>query len=95
MAASSHDVFLGHSGKDKEFVHELYRRLTRDGVRCFFDIESIGWGDNWVRALERAIDECKYIVFILSPDFCNSKWAEVERTSSIAGDPSVLTSSKT
>jgi TIR domain len=67
MAASSHEVFLSHSSKDKEFVKELYRRLKRDGVRCFFDIESIGWGDNWVRALERAIDECTYIVFVLSP----------------------------
>ena len=90
MSASSHDVFLSHSSKDKDFVKELYRRLTRDGVRCFFDIESIGWGDNWVRALERAIDECSYIVFVLSPDLCNSEWVEVERTSSIAGDPSGL-----
>src|SRR5271154_1632691 len=87
MAAPPYDVLLSHSSKDKEFVKELYRRLTRDGVRCFFDIESIGWGDNWVRALERAIDECKYIVFVLSPDFCNSEWVEVERTTSIAGDP--------
>lgn len=46
-------VFLSHSSKDKEFVRELYRRLTRDGVDCFFDAESIGWGDNWVRSLER------------------------------------------
>src|SRR5277367_737842 len=90
MAASSHEVFLSHSSKDKEFVKELYRRLKRDGVRCFFDIESIGWGDNWVRALERAIDECRYVVFVLSPDFCKSEWVEVERTSSIADDPSGL-----
>src|ERR1700761_1662483 len=81
---------MSHSGRDKGFVSESYRQLTRDGVRCFFDIESIGWGDNWVRALERAIDECKYIVFVLSPDFCNSEWVEVERTSSIANDPSGL-----
>ena len=90
MAVLTYQVFLSHSSKDKEFVKELYRRLTRDGVRCFFDIESIGWGDNWVKALERAIDECKYIVFVLSPDFCNSEWVEVERTSSIADDPSGL-----
>ena len=90
MAVPAYRVFLSHSGKDKEFVKELYRRLTRDGVSCFFDIESIGWGDNWVRALERAIDECEYIVFVLSPDFCNSEWVEVERTSSIADDPSGL-----
>lgn len=76
MAAASYRVFLSHSGKDKEFVKELYRRLVRDGVACFFDIESIGWGANFVRALERAIDECEFIVFVLSPDFCNSEWAE-------------------
>jgi hypothetical protein len=29
-------------------------------------------------------------VFVLSPDFCNSEWVEVERTSSIADDPSGL-----
>jgi hypothetical protein len=38
-------VFLSHSSKDKEFVRELYRRLTRDGVDCFFDEESIEWGE--------------------------------------------------
>ena len=83
-------VFLSHSGKDKEFVKELYRRLTRDGVSCFFDIESIGWGENWVRALEKALDQCEFVVFVLSPDFCNSQWVEVERTSSIADDPAAL-----
>jgi hypothetical protein len=89
-AGPEYRVFLSHSSKDKDFVRELYRRLTRDGVSCFFDIESIGWGENWVRALERAIDECDNIVFVLSPDFCNSEWAGVERTSSIADDPSGL-----
>ena len=90
MADPAYRVFLSHSGKDKDFVRELYGRLTRDGVSCFFDIESIGWGQNWVRALERALDECEFVVFVLSPDFCNSEWVEVERTSSIAGDPAGL-----
>ena len=40
VAASRNLVFLSHSSKDKEFVRELYRRLTRDGVSCFFDAES-------------------------------------------------------
>ena len=73
MSPPSHRVFLSHSSKDKPFVRELYRRLTRDGVSCFFDADSIGWGDNWVRVLERALDECEFVVFVLSPDFCNSE----------------------
>jgi tetratricopeptide (TPR) repeat protein len=90
MADPSYRVFLSHSSKDKDFVRELYRRLTRDGVSCFFDTDSIGWGQNWVRALERALDECEFVVLVLSPDFCNSNWVEVERTSSIADDPTGL-----
>src|SRR5579871_6375835 len=87
MVDQRYRVFLSHSSKDKDFVREIYRRLTRDGVSCFFDAESIGWGDNWVRALERALDECESVVFVLSPDLINSEWVEVERTSSIANDP--------
>jgi tetratricopeptide (TPR) repeat protein len=33
------------------------------------------------------LDECEFVVFVLSPDFFNSEWAQVERTSSIADDP--------
>src|SRR5215469_3691093 len=87
MADRAHRVFLSHSSKDKDFVRELYRRLTRDCVSCFFDSESIKLGHNWVLALERALDECEFVVLVLSPDFCNSEWVKVERTSRIARDP--------
>jgi TIR domain len=83
----THRVFLSHSGKDKDFVKELYRRLTRDGVMFFFDLESIRWRDNWVTALERTLDECEYIVFLMSPDFCNSEWVEVETRAALPMTP--------
>ena len=80
-------VFLSYSHKDETFVRELYRRLKRDGVECFFDKESIGWGDNWVLELEKGLDECTFIVLILTPGFCRSEWAKLERTSVMADDP--------
>jgi tetratricopeptide (TPR) repeat protein len=80
-------VFLSYSSKDRLFVRELWRRLTRDGVTCFFDQESIGWGANFVVSLEKGIDECEFLMVVLSPDFVQSKWAELERTSAIADDP--------
>ena len=55
-------------------------------MSCFFDRESIGWGANFVTTLERAIDECEFIVLVLSPDFCNSEWTKLERTSGMARD---------
>ena len=80
-------VFLSHSSKDKPFVRELHRRLKRDGVVCFFDEESIELGANFVVSLERGIDECEFFVAVLSPEFVQSKWVKLERTSAMADDP--------
>ena len=83
-------VFLSYSRNDQAFVETLYRRLTRDGVECFFDKESIAWGENFVLALERGIAESEIVVPVLSPDFCRSEWANVERTSAMVTDPVAL-----
>jgi tetratricopeptide (TPR) repeat protein len=77
-------VFLSYSHKDQEFVTDLYKRLKRDGVECFFDKESIQWGDNWVEKLEEGLKECDFIVFILTPNFCQSMWSQNERTAVMA-----------
>jgi hypothetical protein len=73
-------VFLSYSSQDRDFVRELHRRLTRDGVACFYDQESIAWGANFVVTLEKAIDECEFLIPVLSPAFLQSQWAERERT---------------
>jgi len=78
------DVFISYSSKDKTFVEKLYDRLTNDNVTCFMDKEKIKDGDNWVTELEKAIKESYAILYVISPDFIESKWVENERTSAIA-----------
>lgn len=80
-------VFISYSHKDESFAEELYRRLSRDGVDCFFDKESISWGANWVVSLEKGLDESEFILLVLSKDFCQSEWSKLERTSILAEDP--------
>jgi len=80
-------IFLSYSRKDEPFVEELYKRLTRDGIDCFFDKESILWGTNWVLELEKGIDEADILVLILSPDFCASEWTRIELSSARLKDP--------
>ncbi len=80
-------VFLSYSRKDAAFVRERYWRLTRDGVKCFLDEASIAWGEDWVLALEQGLTTCDIIVFVLTPDFCQSTWTEIERTGIMAADP--------
>ncbi len=83
-------TFISYSHKNEAFVEKLYTQLTRDGVICFFDKESIAWGDNWVTKLENGIDECDNVLLILSPAYCQSEWSKLERTSAIADDPAAV-----
>lgn len=83
-------VFLSYNRQDEGFVRRFYERLKADGVDCFFDKESIPWGANWVVELEKGLDQCEFIILILSPDFCKSEWAKLERTSVMAEDPEGL-----
>ncbi|HLC16886.1 MAG TPA: toll/interleukin-1 receptor domain-containing protein [Thermodesulfovibrionia bacterium] len=84
-------VFLSYSRKDESFVKKLYQRLYRDGVELFFDQVSIEWGQNWVLELEKGLDMCEHVVFVLTPDFCNaSEWDKVERTNVMADDPAQI-----
>ena len=81
------DVFLSYSRKDEEFVKELYRRFVRDGITCFFDQKSIAWGSNSVVAMEKGLRDARHVVLVLSPEFLESQWTEIERTAALTRDP--------
>src|SRR5215469_8861105 len=62
MADPAYRVFLSHSSKDEDFVRELYLRLTRDGVSCFFEPsheEPVTRSRNGLRVLEADLDNCR------------------------------------
>lgn len=77
-------VFLSYSRKDAEFVRELHRRLTRDGVECFYDEASIDGGENFVLRLQDGVGRCDHFIAVLSPDYVTSKWATEEWTAAKA-----------
>ncbi len=77
-------VFLSYYQKDERFVSELSNRLTRDGVECVSDKEPIPWGDNWMVHVAKRLDECDFIVPILTPDYCRSQWPQLEQTALMA-----------
>jgi hypothetical protein len=59
-------VFLCHSSGDKEQVRDLYHRLTRDGVHCWFDEEDLLPGQDWEREINKALGDCRYVLACLS-----------------------------
>ena len=80
-------TFLSYSHKDETFVKKLYKGLVRDGVNCFFDKESIQWGDNWVMSLEKGLDQADFLVVVLSKHFIESEWTKLELLTTLIEDP--------
>ncbi|XP_059066937.1 uncharacterized protein LOC131030145 [Cryptomeria japonica] len=74
------DVFLSHSGKQKNFVRQLYRDLKNQGVSCFFDQDrqSLPLGEDFPPLIFEAAKTCRLAVFLLSKEFLQSKWPMLE-----------------
>lgn len=82
-------VFLSYAHKpaDKAFVVKLHKRLKRDGIECFFDEESIAPGANFVLMISDAIDECNYLVMVMSPAYFAASFTRAEWSPFFAEDP--------
>lgn len=72
------NVFISHSHKDKEFVNSLIAHLST--LKALYNLNY--WNDSKIEAGQRinetitkAINESDIFIFIISPDFMNSKWA--------------------
>ncbi|XP_059066676.1 disease resistance protein RUN1-like [Cryptomeria japonica] len=74
------NVFLSHSGRQKNFVRQLHRDLTNQGVSCFFDQdrESLPVGEDFPSRIFEAAKTCQVAVLLLSMDFLQSRWPMLE-----------------
>jgi hypothetical protein len=59
-------AFLCHSSGDKEQVQGLYRRLTQDGIHCWFDEEDLLPGQDFDREITKALRDCRHVLACLS-----------------------------
>ena len=66
MSWLRYDVFLSYSRKDKERVQPLLAALRQLGYRVFFDEQSIEYGDEWKKTLERSIRASRTLVLCWS-----------------------------
>ncbi len=64
------EVFVAYSSKDMQEVIKLVERIEAQGVRCFFAMRNLRHGRgakaNYEREIEKAIDNCKTIIFVSS-----------------------------
>lgn len=59
-------VFLCHASGDKPAVRELYQRLRADGIDAWLDEENLLPGQDWQRAIPKAVRESDAVIVCLS-----------------------------
>jgi len=73
------DVFLSHASEDKDAIaRPLYRALIEAGLTVWFDEAAVRLGDRLRRKIDEGLARCNYGVVIISPNFLNKEWPQLE-----------------
>lgn len=76
--ANAYDVFVSYSRRDQAFVRMLVDRLMQSGVSVFYDEADIAIGQSLADSLHRAVQNAKYVLVVMSPDYFVSLWGKKE-----------------
>ena len=67
------DVFISYSRSDSEIAEELYRKLTSQGKRVWFDKNNISAGGDFHNEIKEGIYNARYFIPILSKNVENER----------------------
>jgi hypothetical protein len=77
----TYDVFISYRRKaqDGKWVHKvLVPRLKAEGLRICIDDECFRLGGALIKEIERAVEQSRYTLAILSPAYLESDFADLE-----------------
>jgi len=76
---SPNKVFISYSRTDWDaFVKQIVEKLTRQGIDTWIDQNLIEGGDDWLDAINSALEECNVMVLCVSPRSLESKYVKME-----------------
>jgi hypothetical protein len=87
------DVFLCHTGANKQWTEDLAKRLEKEKVedrqlRVFFDAWDIGYGENILARIEDGLRRSRFLAVVLSPALTRAAWPTLEWQTQVYDDPS-------
>jgi len=65
-------IFISYSRKDRKFAYPLVTDLSRLGAEVWIDREDIRPSQDWADVIQQALDECRLMIVIVSPDSMTS-----------------------
>ncbi len=71
-------IFISHASKDDGFVKELRFKLESQGLTVWVDSRNLRGGAKLAPEIEKAIEEARQIIVVLSPNTVNSPWVRKE-----------------
>lgn len=84
----AYDVFISYSHRERDWVRgELLPRLERAGLRAFVDFRDFRPGAPSLTEMERGVATCRKTLLVLTPDYIQSGWCEIESVMSQTRDP--------
>jgi hypothetical protein len=72
------ELFLSHSGLDREFVAALAEILRRHGIPVWYSQTDILGAQQWHDEIGAALQRCDWFILVLSPDSVESMWVKRE-----------------
>jgi hypothetical protein len=90
--APMHDLFLCHTGIDKDWTRALGERLEQEqigrrSVKVFLDEWDIDYGKNIIDQIDKGLRESRYVGLVLSPAMLRAEWPTAEWQSQVMDDP--------
>jgi hypothetical protein len=83
-----YDVFISYSSKDKAWVRgALLKRIEKAGLHAFIDFRDFTRGAPSIKEMERGVVVCRKTLLVLTPDYIESGWAEIESIMLATLDP--------
>ena len=77
-STQNNHIFLSYRSSEADFALRLAASLKNAGVKLWMDRLDIQPGDDWIHALQRAVNECAAVIAILSPDYIHSRYCRRE-----------------
>jgi hypothetical protein len=86
------DIFLCHTGADKDWVRNLGGRLEEHRINnrpleVFFDEWDIDYGENIIAKIDAGLKQSRYVGLVLSPRMVRADWPAAEWQSQVMADP--------
>jgi hypothetical protein len=82
------DVFISYSHLDRDWVQNtVIPRLEAHGFTVMVDYRDFRTGSLGIDEMARAVEQCRHVLLVLTPNYINSDWSHFENAMAQASDP--------